>query len=389
MLAPSPSIHGPGPGPAIRLLAALGAACLAFLGSRIVRADPAGDAPGSAVINEIHYEPAEDTEPGEFIELHNPGAFDVDLSGWSFSDGISYVFPPGSTLAAGEYLVVAQSPAFIESRYGVRAAGPYEGRLSNDGEAVELRSAGGDLEDRVLDMQRFAFVGGDWPVFNEDSVVGPGGRAAYLDAIAALGGDDGSIPNTPTVTAVGPPDFPITSLHFETTPFSDPQGAETFAAMEWRVAEVTDPGATDPATPAQDPAADPAYEWTPVWTSGKLAEPARRIAVPPHVLRVGRSYRIRVRMMDGTGRWGHWSEPVGFVPTLRATSSPGDVIITEFFANALGDDDGKEWLELFNATDAPIDLTGWEIADNDSDRHTSGGGRERRSDSARHRWRCS
>jgi hypothetical protein len=78
-------------------------------------------------------------------------------------------------------------------------------------------------------------------------------------------------------------------------------------------------------------------------------------------------------MMDDTGRWSHWSPPVSFIPTLEATSSPGDVIISEFLANAEGDDDGREWFELFNTTDEDIDLTGWSIVDNDDDAHTIGG----------------
>jgi hypothetical protein len=226
----------------------------------------------------------------------------------------------------------------------------------------------GTLEARVEDMKKFTFVGGDWPIFNEDSVVGPGGRTTFLDGIAALGGDGESIPDTPAVTSVGPPGFPITGLTFETTPFSDPQGAETFAAMAWRVAEVTDPGA-----PAYDPDADPMYEWTAVWTSGELTEFEGRITVPPGAVRVGHSYRIRARRMDDTGRWGHWSKPVRFIPTLQATNFPGDVIVSEFFANTDGDDDGREWFELFNATDAAIDLTGWEVSDKGGDGHTIGG----------------
>jgi len=49
---------------------------------------------------------------------------------------------------------------------------------------------------------------------------------------------DSGIPRTPTITATCPPAYPINSLTFETTPFSDPQGNHTFAAMQWRIAEV-------------------------------------------------------------------------------------------------------------------------------------------------------
>ncbi|MEO1434408.1 MAG: DUF3616 domain-containing protein [Bacteroidota bacterium] len=49
----------------------------------------------------------------------------------------------------------------------------------------------------------------------------------------------------------------------------------------------------------------------------------------------------------------------------------GDVIITEIMQNpdAVGDGDG-EWFELYNNTNATIDLNGWIIADQDIDAHT-------------------
>ena len=42
---------------------------------------------GAVVINEIHYQPANKTKLEEFIELHNPGAAAVDVSGWRMEDG--------------------------------------------------------------------------------------------------------------------------------------------------------------------------------------------------------------------------------------------------------------------------------------------------------------
>ena len=38
--------------------------------------------------------------------------------------------------------------------------------------------------------------------------------------------------------------------------------------------------------------------------------------------------------------------------------SPGDLLINEIYYNALGSSEsGKEWVELFNPTDAPVDLS--------------------------------
>ncbi|MEN6578807.1 MAG: lamin tail domain-containing protein [Phycisphaerales bacterium] len=50
--------------------------------------------------------------------------------------------------------------------------------------------------------------------------------------------EDTQAPNTPVVMATGSAEFPINALTFRTSAFSDPQGANTFAAMKWRIAEV-------------------------------------------------------------------------------------------------------------------------------------------------------
>src|SRR5690606_11415652 len=63
------------------------------------------------VINEIHYNPAAsqgDDELFEFVEIYNAGTESVDLEGFHVADGISYTFPAGASIAAGEYIIVAK-----------------------------------------------------------------------------------------------------------------------------------------------------------------------------------------------------------------------------------------------------------------------------------------
>jgi len=50
--------------------------------------------------------------------------------------------------------------------------------------------------------------------------------------------EDPDVPQTPIVTATGSEDFPLNDLTFRASPFSDPQGAQTFAAMQWRLGAV-------------------------------------------------------------------------------------------------------------------------------------------------------
>ena len=64
----------------------------------------------SIVFNEIHYNPASsqgDDTAYEFLELYNYGSSDVDISGWTLSNGLSYTIPNSTTLSAGSYLVLA------------------------------------------------------------------------------------------------------------------------------------------------------------------------------------------------------------------------------------------------------------------------------------------
>jgi hypothetical protein len=112
---------------------------------------------GDVVINEIFYHAANEG-PEQWIELHNKGAAAVDISGWKFTDGISFDFPAATSIPAGGYLVVAWDPAaFAALHSGVTALGPWSGNLSRNGELITLR----DANDNVADQLRYA-DGGRW-----------------------------------------------------------------------------------------------------------------------------------------------------------------------------------------------------------------------------------
>jgi autotransporter-associated beta strand protein len=106
--------------------------------------------PSGVVINEFHYNSLDNTSFEEFIELHNPGDSPVDVSGWTLSDAISFTIPQSTTIPVGGYLVVAQNPAVLQSKYQVAGAlGPWTGALSAKGERIDLRDTSGALKDRV------------------------------------------------------------------------------------------------------------------------------------------------------------------------------------------------------------------------------------------------
>jgi hypothetical protein len=104
------------------------------------------------VFNEIHYHPVGGT--GEWIELRNQLAVDIDVSGWSLADGVSFTFPKGTIIPAGGYLVIAESPEVVAG-----ALGPWSGKLDNAGETIELRNNNGRLMDSLTYGNQ-----GDWPL---------------------------------------------------------------------------------------------------------------------------------------------------------------------------------------------------------------------------------
>ena len=68
------------------------------------------------MINELHTNPDIKTELVEFIELHNAGVGEADLSGWRFTRGVDFRFPNVAIPGRG-YLVVAANVAAFRAKY--------------------------------------------------------------------------------------------------------------------------------------------------------------------------------------------------------------------------------------------------------------------------------
>ena len=100
------------------------------------------------VINEIYYNAPGDDDPYEFFEIYNAGTESVDLEGVYVSEGIDYTFPAESSIAVGEYIVVAFTAATYEGN-GYQVFQWTGGALSNGGEDIELRAANGAVIDYV------------------------------------------------------------------------------------------------------------------------------------------------------------------------------------------------------------------------------------------------
>ncbi len=122
--------------------------------------------------------------------------------------------------------------------------------------------------------------------------------------------DEAKMPKAPTVSFIGNDQYQVHDLHFETSDFSGGSifAPQAFGALKWRLAEITDVTATDfsPEPPNK-------YEIEADWESDVITEFNPTISIPSDVVRPGRVYRVRARMMNTGQFWSPWSEPVQFV----------------------------------------------------------------------------
>jgi hypothetical protein len=105
--------------------------------------------------------PPSGNQDEEYIELVNPNAYAVDLTGWRLDGGIRHSFLPGTVLVAGGRLYVSPNVRVFRSRtasprggQGHFVQGNYRGRLSNQGETIRLF----DRYDRLVDTLAYSAV---------------------------------------------------------------------------------------------------------------------------------------------------------------------------------------------------------------------------------------
>jgi len=159
---------------------------------------------GPVVINELMYHPpdidGQDNTRDEYIELHNAATDPVYLfdpanpqNTWRLRGGVRFEFPPGLILPPGGFLLVVNfnpadpaAAAAFRGLYGVPSdvvlIGPYQGRLANDGERIELQRplapVNGEVPYALVDAVHYS-DSPPWPV-------GADGDGASLQRLSAL-----------------------------------------------------------------------------------------------------------------------------------------------------------------------------------------------------------
>lgn len=160
------------------------------------------------------------------------------------------------------------------------------------------------------------------------------------------------IPDTPIVTYQGATNYPVNALTFQCSAFN---ASSNFQAMQWRIAEITNTN-----SPSFDPDEPRKYEIEADYLSPEITAFSNSFTFPGANLRVGREYRVRVKMQGNDNRWSHWSAPVQFVSgdPVNLLALQEHLRVSEvMYAPAAGSD--LEFIELCNISQVvDLDLSG-------------------------------
>jgi len=114
-------------------------------------------------VTEINYHSSLAANAGDWFEIRNLSASEIDLSGWILRDQSTntYVLPSGATIPSGDYLVLAQDPTLFQAQQPnvQNFVGPSAVALSNNSDAIKLY----DPSNRLHFAVRY-FNDAPWPL---------------------------------------------------------------------------------------------------------------------------------------------------------------------------------------------------------------------------------
>jgi len=84
----------------------------------------------------------------------------------------------------------------------------------------------------------------------------------------------------------------------------------------------------------------------------------------------GLTYQVSIVLYSNNQSTVANNTVIFYAPTCVDCPDVGSIIITEILNNADGNDDGKEWFEIYNTSDSAIDLQDWTVTDEGSNAFT-------------------
>lgn len=309
---------------------------------------------GAIVINEV------DSQPADWVEFHNPGDDALDISGYEIrdnSDDHRWRFLPGTTIAAGAFLVVEEGTIGLVD--GVETA--FRDPIGiGSADRIRLFDAGGTMIDDTLPWNGHAAIDGDFAAATLARC--PDGEGAFLLAHPTPGATNSCVI----------PDVVINEIESngDTTDWVEVvnTGTTPVDLSGWSVMD-SDPNGH-------------AAETMPLPAGTSLAPGAFFVFDQPadFVFGLGNGDTVTIRDASGNtvdehvypahaeGVWARCADGTGeFVDLTVSTKGLRNACGNPVRINEVESDGGSpdDWIELVNPTTAALDVSGVVVKDDD------------------------
>ncbi len=338
---------------------------------------PAAQPPGTVVnIVGVEANPASANQDQEYIQLRNPNAIAVDVSGWSLSGAVHFKFRGGTVIPAGGTLYLAAN----RKAFRARAAGPtgnnalqvvgdYEGRLSARGEFIALTDRQG-IRVGSFNTPAQASAAQQYLRITEIMYHPPvlPGATFPLDDYEYV-----------ELQNVGPTELSLNGVHFSAgIGFNFTGSSVTTLSAGQSVVLVRNLAAF-----TQRYGAAAAARVAGVFT-GALDDSGERLRLDDatnekilefdfnnawYPITDGRGFALTI--VDATASFETWGLKESWRPSGREYGTPGaadpgpvtvpGILVNEVLANTASPQ--LDAIELFNPTAAPVDVSGWYLTD--------------------------
>ena len=112
------------------------------------------------VITEIMYNPPPSgTDTLEYVELYNNTNGAVNVSGWHFTQGFAFTFPPNTVIPANGYVIISENVDYFSARFPGLTTFLWDGALTNSGEDIVLTTNDSTQVVDIVDYTNMA----PWP----------------------------------------------------------------------------------------------------------------------------------------------------------------------------------------------------------------------------------
>jgi hypothetical protein len=361
----------------------------------VLRSWPPPPPPGRLVISEVMYDPVGDEPEFEWVEIYNAGGMELVIENYKIGDeetqgeqeGMSR-FPLGLKIKPGEVIVIANQALSFQERYGFspdlefRESDPAVPNLSKytawSGGNLLLSNTGDEIlilneSDKVVDAvswgsSEFAFSPGVALVAEGQSIERV---PADQDSDTAMDWRRQADPAPGVVTLPTPTPTPTLTL----TPAPSPTATDT-------------PMPTSTGTPSQTPTLTRTATLTPTVTRTATITPTTSItptrtatatltatlaSSPTHTPTPSRTATLTATLASSPTHTPTPSRTATSTATATQPVGQYSLLISEIvYDSTCSTDVNCEWVEIYNAGESTVDLTGFKIGDEETPAGTEG-----------------